>query len=217
VESGHPVTPGARAVNVHCDQVGHRFGRQRLFAGVSFSLTGQGSVCVAGPNGSGKSTLMRILAGILEPASGRVTWEAEGRTLAREDRHRRLGFVSPDLHLYGELSVLENMRFFARLRGLQGDDPKWIAHLERFGLEGERRKLYAALSSGLKQRAKYAMAMLHDPPVLFLDEPTANLDRAGRSLVARVMEDQAQRGLLIVATNEEEEYRFGQTLVRVRD
>lgn len=195
--------------------MGHGFGRQRLFADVSFSLSGQGSLCIAGPNGSGKSTLLRILAGITEPWSGTVTWRTGQHTLSRLERHRSLGFLSPDLQLYGELTVLENARFFARIRQESGSEEIWLTHLSRFGLAEERDKPYAALSSGLKQRAKFACALLHQPPVLFLDEPTTNLDREGRELAAEVMRSQAERGLLILATNEEEEYRFGQSRVRL--
>jgi heme exporter protein A len=204
-------------VALTCEAVGHRFGRQRLFAQVDFSLSGRGSVCVAGPNGSGKSTLMRILAGVLEPSAGRVTWTQGDRVLERQERHRRCGFVSPDVHYYGELTVLENLRFFARLRGLSGSDETASALLERFELAREGHQPYATLSSGQKQRVRYVAALQHAPAVLLLDEPTANLDRSGRRLVADVVETQTREGLLVVATNEEEEYRFGQTLVRIRD
>lgn len=202
-------------VDLICERVGHRFGRQKLFAGIEFGLQGKGSVCVAGPNGSGKSTLMRILAGLLEPASGRVTWSRGGIPLDRLERHRSLGFVSPDLHLYGELTVLENLRFFARLRGVSHDDDTLSTSLARFGLASHSQKPYATLSSGQKQRLKYIWALLHAPSVLFLDEPTANLDGEGRRLVSEVVEQQRHTGLLVVATNEEEEYRFGDTVVRI--
>lgn len=211
------LTPVTSGVDLTCENVGHRFGRQRLFAEINFALQGRGSVCVAGPNGSGKSTLMRILAGILEPSAGRVSWTAQGRSLARSERNRCLGFVSPDVHLYGELTALENLRFFARLRGLGHLDSDILEHLQRFGLQEDVHKPYAALSSGQKQRLKYVSALLHRPAVLLLDEPTANLDRTGRLLVADVMQAQTRDGLLIVATNEEEEYRFGETLIRIRD
>lgn len=203
-------------MDLFCERVGHRFGRQKLFAGIEFSLRGCGSLCVAGPNGSGKSTFMRILAGLLEPAAGRVSWSSGGKLLDRQQRHQSLGFVSPDLHLYGELTVLENLRFFARLRGVPADEKSLSVPLERFGLSAHAHQPYATLSSGQKQRLKYIWALLHAPTVLFLDEPTANLDVEGRTLVADVVEQQKRAGLLVVATNEEEEYRFGDTVVRLR-
>lgn len=204
-------------IDLSCERVGHGFGRQRLFSGISFTLQGQGSLCVAGPNGSGKSTLLHILAGILEPRTGQVTWSSGGRALARLERHQCLGWVSPELQLYGELTVLENLRFFARLRRLRESETCLQGLVDRFDLAGERHKPYSALSSGQKQRLKYVAALLHSPAVLLLDEPTANLDRAGRELVAQVAKEQSQHGLLVVATNEEEEYRFGETLVRLRE
>jgi heme exporter protein A len=196
--------------------VGHRFGRQRLFSDLDFALAGTQSICVAGPNGSGKSTLMRILAGLLHPSFGNVVWQEEGRTLDREGWHRRLGFVSPDVHLYGELTLLENLRFFARLRGQDLPALRLDARLDRFGLGGEGNKLYATLSSGQKQRVRYLAALLHDPPVLLLDEPTAYLDRDGRTLVAEVVREHRERGILVLATNEEEEYELADRTIRIR-
>lgn len=211
-----PPAPGpARDVEVVCNGVGHHFGRQRLFRDISFLLSNKGSVCVAGPNGSGKSTLLRIVAGLLEPASGTVEWRSGGRVLGRTERFASLGWVSPELHLYGELTVLENVRFFARLRNVPGPAERWTSFLESFGLAPERHKFYAELSSGLKQRARLACALLHEPEALILDEPTSNLDRAGKDLVAHVIHSQRERGLLIVATNEEDEYGYGQSLVRL--
>lgn len=210
-----PPAPGpSRDVEVVCSGVGHRFGRQQLFSDIHLTLTRGASVCVAGPNGSGKSTLLRILAGLLEPASGTVQWRAHGQVLKGAQQFRSLGWVSPDVQLYQELTVLENVSFFARLRNIPGHADHWTAYLESFALAPERNKYYAALSSGLKQRARLACALLHEPRALFLDEPTSNLDRTGKELVARLIEAQIARGLLIMATNEEEEYRFGR-LVRL--
>lgn len=198
-----------------CLGVSHAFDHAPLFSDVNFSLFGQGSLCVAGPNGSGKSTLLRILAGLIRPEAGEVVWREAGRALSRAEWFARLGFVSPDLHLYGELTVLENLRFYARVRRVAMSEPGAQSLFDRFGLVADQHKCFRELSSGLKQRARLACALLHEPRALLLDEPTSNLDRAGRDLVAELVHAQRRRGLLIVATNEEEEYSFGEELVRL--
>ena len=159
--------------------------------------------------------MLRILAGVLEPTAGGATWTVNGKKLGRMDLRTHLGFISPDIHLYGELTLLENLTFFARLRGLSCSLPDLQARMERFGLADGGNKLLATLSSGQKQRAKYIAQTIHEPIILMLDEPTANLDRTGREAVAQLVDAQRSRGLLVVATNEEEEYEFGDHLIRL--
>jgi heme exporter protein A len=196
-----------------CEGVGHRFGRRKLFADIDLQLGGTGSICITGPNGSGKSTFLKLLVGLLAPTRGRVIWTAEGNVLAAPQVRTRLGFVSPDLQLYSELSARENLTFFARLRRVPQPDRDWSPALAEVGLEGRADETVGNFSSGQRQRMKYLVATLHDPPFLLLDEPSSNLDSAGRDLVERVVSRQRQRGLLIVATNDREEYRFGDRVV----
>lgn len=196
-----------------CEAVGHRFGRRRLFADISLRLAGSGSVCITGPNGSGKSTFLKVLVGLLLPARGTVAWHADGRKLAASEVRSHLGFVSPDLQLYGELTAAENLAFFARIRRLPDPGRDWSDALARVGLEGRAHDIVGNFSSGQRQRMKYLVATLHDPPFLLLDEPTSNLDSAGCELVERIIARQRERGILIVATNDKEEYRFGDRVV----
>jgi heme exporter protein A len=196
-------------------ELGHRYGRNRLFVDVSFELTQPGSVVIAGPNGSGKSTFLKILMGFVRPTRGEVRLLSDGKALSAPAVRARLGLVSPDLQLYGELTTLENLVFFARLRGLDPKPQLWHERLVPIGLADFGHNRVGTLSSGQRQRLKYLVATMHDPALLLLDEPTANLDDAGRELVAAIVERQRTRGLLVVATNEKEEYAFGDRLVRL--
>ena len=205
------------AITVECRGLGHRFGSQRLFADLSFAAQRSQSVCIAGANGSGKSTLLRIVAGLLEPVAGTVRWTAGDRELTRQEVRSHLGYVSPDVHLYGELTLLENLQLFARLRHLADDSTRLEKLLAAFDLEDHAGKRLQLLSSGQKQRARYLVATLHEPAVLILDEPSANLDARGRSLVSSLMARQKASRVLMVATNEEEEYGFGDRLVLLGD
>ena len=126
-----------------------------------------------------------------------------------------VGVVGPDLALYHELTALENLAFFAQLRGLSGDAGQLNGLLARVGLGGRGNDLVGSYSSGMRQRLKYAQAIMHRPRLLFLDEPTANLDEAGSDIVAGIIAEQRCRGLLVLATNEPEEVRFGDEVLRL--
>jgi len=198
-----------------CEGVGHRFGRRRLFADISFELQGPGSVCITGPNGSGKSTFMRLIVGLLTPSRGQIKLLESGRELSPPELRARLGLVAPDLQLYGELTAAENLTFFARLRHLPNPERSWDENLAKVGLEGRAHDRVGNFSSGQRQRMKYLVATLHNPYLLLLDEPTANLDDAGRELVAGIVAEQRRERLLVVATNDREEYAFGDRIVNL--
>ena len=124
---------------------------------------------------------------------------------ATSDMSRRV------LVLYRELTGAENLQFFAELHGVRLDRAATIELLTRVGLRGRGRDLVGAYSSGMRQRLKYAFALLHDPPILLLDEPTANLDVDGIAIVEQIVTAQQKRaggGLTIVATNEPRELEW---------
>lgn len=188
--------------------------RQALRAVSALATTGQVLV-VAGPNGSGKSTLVKVAARLLRPTEGRVLWKLNGRELPTCDARRMAGMVSPDLAFYDELSAKENLRFFACTRGIDSTPEFVESLLDRFGLGGRGDDLVGAYSSGMKQRLKYAFALMHDPPLLLLDEPTANLDERGIELVNDTIAQARHSKCIVVATNEPEEVRLGDVAIEL--
>ena len=188
-----------------------------VFAPVETSLASGQVAVVNGPNGAGKSTLLRIIAGLLTPAAGTVDLVVHGATRDALQRRRHLGYVAPDLTLYRELTAAENLQFFARLHGRTLDRGDLIERLTAVGLRGRGRDLVGSYSSGMRQRLKYAFALLADPPVLLLDEPTANLDTDGIAMVERVLE--TYRGcpgrIAVVATNEVREKDWGDVRIQL--
>lgn len=202
-------------VSLEWQDLGKAFGRRVLFRGLAHRLeTGQ-SLVVTGPNGSGKSTLLRVLLGLSRPTRGRVAYRVDGRELTPTEAHPHVGLVSPELVLYDELTAAENLRFFARLRGLKGAEERVSEVLDLIGLPSRRDDRLKTFSSGMRQRMKYAYALLHRPRLLFLDEPSANLDLEGIRLVERVIEQQRPHGITVVATNEERELAYGDSVLRV--
>ncbi|MEM7350254.1 MAG: ABC transporter ATP-binding protein [Acidobacteriota bacterium] len=171
------------------------FGRLRVLRGVSGRVESQELLLVSGSNGSGKSTLLRCLAGLMAPQRGTITCRIGDDALDTAERRRAIGFVSPDLELYPELTTLENLQFFSQLRGV---DPQRGAHLlDQVGLPHNR--LAGALSSGMTQRLRWTWALLHQPAILLLDEPLQNLDQPGRACVVQLLEQHLESGLAVVA------------------
>lgn len=203
-----PVAPQStlRMASLLVDQVGHHFGSLLLFRRLSFTMGDGDSLAVTGANGAGKSTLLRILAGVLTPKAGTVTLRVDGADVAPENHPRRVGLVAPYLGLYGALTARENLAFLARARRLPDADRRIDAVLDRVGLAARGDDPVSTFSSGMQHRVKYAAALLADPPLLLLDEPSVTLDAAGRDLVETVVGDQRERGgLVIVATNRPDE------------
>jgi heme exporter protein A len=191
------------------------YGARRVFAGISLVLRGGETLVVAGHNGSGKSTLLRLLCGLQRPTAGRIVYHARGAPYTPDAARQLVGWVAPDLQLYRELTALENLRFFARVRGLHRTTPELEALLDAVELGGRGGDLLAAYSSGMAQRLRYAYALLHAPPILLLDEPTATLDERGAALVERIVVRQRERGITVVATNDPRELRWGDHILRL--
>lgn len=184
------------------ENVGMRYGRRVLFRQCSFEVTAGQALAITGANGSGKSTLLRILAGVLTPVKGTVRLTVNDRTLSDGERPLRTGLVAPYLNVYDGFSARENLQFLAQARQLDRARARIDAVLDLVSLADRADEYVATYSSGMKQRVKYAAALLAEPPLLLLDEPTANLDVAGIEMVERVMAHQRAAGrLLVVATN----------------
>lgn len=187
------------------EQLSRSFGPRRIFGPLSFQV-GPGEVLgVAGANGSGKTTLVKTLLGLVRPSAGKVFLADEsGTKTPPRDAPWLLGWAAPDLALYGELTAAENLEFFARVAGLTHDEASAVARLAALGLPAERATSVpsASLSTGQRQRLKLAFATLAAPAVLFLDEPTANLDEAGREAVASIVAEQRTRGAVVLASND---------------
>ncbi len=202
-----------------CENLSKRFGRRLLFRNLSAEVEGGRSLAVTGANGAGKSTLLRILAGVLTPSRGRVrVFSEKGERVDEAARPLRTGLVAPYLNVYDGFSARENLAFLARARRLPDAERRIQEALEQVGLASRADDLVGTYSSGMKQRVKYAAALLSAPLLLLLDEPSANLDAAGLAMARRVAEAQQEAGrLLIVATNRAEEAARCHAQLRIED
>ena len=182
------------------------FNRRTIFRDVSVSLSQGDSLAITGRNGSGKSTLVKVVAGLLSATRGKVEYSIDGKPLDIDNLRCHIGFVSPYLQLYDEFSGSENLELLSKIRSEVGIDRGRIQEvLETVGLWERRSDYVRTYSSGMKQRLKYAFAVLHRPSLLILDEPTSNLDHDGIAMVKKVVDEQKNQGVLIVATNDADE------------
>jgi ABC-type multidrug transport system ATPase subunit len=188
---------------VSLENVTKRFGAAVALDGLTLQVRAGQALAFWGTNGAGKTTAQRCLLGVI-PFQGRAT--VAGHDVGRDGKaaRRHVGFVPQELTFHDDLSVRETMTFYARLKGV--DDAGSDALLARLGLEDHAAKLVRELSGGLKQRLAVALALLGDPPLLVLDEPSANLDAPARaSLVALLAELKASGKTLVFTSHRLEE------------
>jgi ABC-2 type transport system ATP-binding protein len=155
-----------------------------------------------GPNGAGKSTTIRMLCGLLDPTSGAAT--VGGFDIRREPEKvkRTIGYMSQKFSLYQDLTVIENIRFFGGAYGLTRKAVEarlpWV--LEMAGLKGRERSVTRTLSQGWKQRLALGCSVLHEPRIVFLDEPTGGVDPASRRRFWELINDLSERGMTVFVT-----------------
>ena len=172
--------PGPPAVTI--DQLVKRFGGFTAVDRVSLQVARGEIFGFLGPNGAGKSTTIRMLCGLLSPTSGRASVDGFDIGSQPEEVRRSIGYMSQKFSLYDDLSVDENLNFFAGIYGVPEDrvEERKKYALEMAGLTGRRNSLTRLLAGGWKQRLALGCAILHEPPVLFLDEPTSGVDPIAR-------------------------------------
>jgi ABC-2 type transport system ATP-binding protein len=178
----HPTSHHGADVEVSVKHLTRTFGDFTAVDDVSFDVAKGEIFGFLGPNGAGKTTTIKMLTGLLAPSGGTGTVAGHDITTDAEWIKRRIGYMSQAFSLYNDLEVEENIRFFAGLYDVTGERfarrRDWV--LDMAGLSGQRHHLTAELPLGYKQRLALGCALLHEPPILFLDEPTSGVDPAAR-------------------------------------
>jgi len=197
--------------SVEVENLVKRFGDFTAVDRISFETRAGEIFGFLGPNGAGKSTTIRMLCGLLRPTAGRA--EVAGFDVAREPEavRQNIGYMSQKFSLYNDLRVIENLRFFAGMynvpRDVRDDRIRWA--LEMSGLKGQESLLTGTLPGGWKQKLALGCAVLHRPPIVFLDEPTSGVDPISRRNFWEMIYQMAGEGVTVFVTThymEEAEY-----------
>jgi len=208
---GHAITPTSDALAVEVHDLVRRFGNFTAVDHVSFDVRRGEIFGLLGPNGAGKTTTFRMLCGLLPVTSGTLQVAGADLRYARASARQHIGYVAQKFSLYGQLSVIENLEFFASAYGLRGrrkqDRIAWA--MQRFELGRHASLASGQLPGGYKQRLAMAAALLHEPEILFLDEPTSGADPLARREFWQRITLLAESGVTVIVTThfmEEAEY-----------
>ncbi len=203
-------------MTISLDQIGKRFNYDWIFRRFSFTFSGTGHYAILGPNGSGKSTLLQIVSGHHHHSEGNIQYRFNEQVLPQDQFFQHCAIVAPYMELVEEFSLAECFDFHLHFKTfLSGYKPQEIARI--VGLEKAWNKQVRYFSSGMKQRAKLALAVFSDVPVLLLDEPCTNLDAAGTGVYQQLIREYCSNRMVIVSSNDEAEYGFCKERILITD
>lgn len=187
---------------IECENLTKRFQDRVAVDNLTLSIKKGTVFGFLGPNGSGKSTTIRMLCGLLVPTSGTGTVLGLDVRKKSEEIKQRIGYMSQKFSLYEDLTVDENLDFYAGIYGLSGKQrlERKAELIAMAGLAGRERQLAGSLSGGWKQRLALACALLHQPELLILDEPTAGVDPVSRRIFWDVIHNLARQGMTILVS-----------------
>lgn len=212
------MTPSTQKGTVALTEVTKRFNRDWIFRNVNYHFETGRSYAITGPNGSGKSTLLQAIAGNLHLSGGKLEYrDMDGHnTVPAENIFRYVSIVAPYLELVEEMTAKEFLHFHSSFKPLQaGISIEMI--IGEIGLEKSINKQIRYYSSGMKQRMKLAQAIFSDVPVLLLDEPCTNLDKAGYDLYHTLIEKYCTGKLIVVSSNDANEMDFCEEKLNILD
>lgn len=191
--------------SIKVNDLSKRFNREWIFKGLTYSFESGNIYAITGPNGSGKSTLLQILWGQMPPTSGTLNFEKSGKAISAEVLHEHLTIATPYMDLIDEFTLTEQLQFHFKLRkirnGLSVDQV-----IDTMYLNDSRHKAIGNFSSGMKQRVKLALAFLTEADVVFLDEPSTNLDRQAFEWYLKMLGALPANIITIIASNQPSEY-----------
>jgi ABC-type multidrug transport system ATPase subunit len=203
-------------MKINLQNAGKRYNREWIFRKLDFTFSDSLSYAITGPNGSGKSTLLQVIAGALLPSEGKVlysgTTEDQSKEISPDLLYKEVSLVAPYIELVEEMTATEQLQFHSSFKGLTETLP-FI--LEEANLTMAAHKQIRYFSSGMKQRLKMVMGFFSTSSVLLLDEPTTNLDAEGISLYKNLTRNQARNRLVIISSNDPQEYDFCQTIIDI--
>ena len=188
-------------MSLEIKKINKKYGDQDALIDVSFSLKKGDIVGFLGPNGAGKTTLMKIITSIIKPDSGDITINGYDTQKNEISTKRQIGYLAENNPLYKDMLVTEYLDFIASLYEIENKKDKVKEIIKKTGLEGEIKKKIEELSKGYKQRVGIAAALVHDPNVLILDEPTTGLDPNQLIEIRKLIQEIGQEKIVLLSTH----------------
>ncbi|MGI9545482.1 MAG: ABC transporter ATP-binding protein [Cyclobacteriaceae bacterium] len=193
-----------------------RFHQQWIFRDLNFELKNENSYAITGPNGSGKTTLLQVIAGMQPVTKGTIQYRSTEGLVEADDFYKFLSFVAPYLEMIEEFSLREFLNFHFSFKPIT-KSYTIDQIIEDSGLADSREKRLKTFSSGMRQRVKLALSFYSEAPVIFLDEPTANLDHHGINWYLERMDGLKTTRLVLIGSNQPYEYEFCQESIDLTD
>ncbi len=198
--------------SISLTEAGKRFNKDWIFRNLTFHFEVGKKYALVGNNGSGKSTLLQIIAGYSNLSKGSIEWKESDASSIYE----QISIAAPYLELVEEFTALEQFKFHTQFKSIS-NVLSIQQMIDTVGLTDATHKQIRYYSSGMKQRLKLALAIFSDSPILLLDEPCSNLDKDGYTLYKKLIEQYAMHKLIIVGSNDTQEYEFCETQINLMD
>jgi ABC-type multidrug transport system ATPase subunit len=203
-------------LKIHLEEASKRFQYEWIFKNLSLELYQGNSLAITGSNGSGKSTLLKCLSGAIPITSGKIDYKLDGKSISESDWFSYLTISAPYMEVPEEFTLAELLHFhFKFKKPLDGISATEI--IEQLYLTQHIAKPVGQFSSGMKQRLKLGLALFSDVPLIFLDEPTSNLDRKGIDWYQEMINLYRKNRILVICSNEPREYEFCEQKIALED
>lgn len=199
-------------MNILAQHISKRFGSEPIIDDFSYDFISPAKIGLLGINGSGKSTLLQMLSGFLTPSQGKILFTHHQKPVDEADRFQYVSIAAPYVELIEELTLMEFFTYHFGFKHPLKSIPEIVQYI---GLEKAKHKTLSHFSSGMKQRVKLAQAVFSDTPILLLDEPCSNLDSDGIHLYKQMMDEFTGDRLLIIASNDKQEYEVCDTFIDI--
>jgi ABC-type multidrug transport system ATPase subunit len=196
--------------------IGKRFNKEWVFRQCTYQFQSEKSYAIIGYNGSGKSTLLQTIAGAINLSEGQIAYTVQQQKIAPENMHQYISIAAPYIELVEEMTAKEMLQFHFQFKPVI-PNITIQSILEIIGLTAAANKEIRHFSSGMKQRIKLAQAIFSDVPILLLDEPCTNLDTTGYQLYQSLISKYCSKKLVIVCSNDEQEYAFCSEKISIQD
>jgi ABC-type multidrug transport system ATPase subunit len=203
-------------IRIQVTGLGKRFNREWIFRNLNYTFEPSNIYAITGPNGSGKSTLLQVLWGQLPPSTGELIYPHESGEVPVDEIFKHLAIATPYLDLIEEFTLSEHLRFHFKLKRSR-DEIDLADMLDRLMLTGSRDKHIANFSSGMKQRVKLALAFFSEANMIFLDEPTTNLDKETKDWYHTQLAKLPNHCTIFIASNQPDEYPTDATIINILD